>query len=80
MAYSVVHALPRITPTPVLVGIGSRDTNGAVEYTMRHYAKISEPKEYVVVDADHYEMVTDGKARDELHKKEVEFLKRTLCA
>jgi hypothetical protein len=44
--------------------------------TMRWYAQLSEPKEYALVDADHYQLM--GHARDVLHPKEVAFLKKWL--
>ena len=80
VSYNAMHALPRVAPTPVLIGVGIRDTNGAAEMTLRHYAQISEPKELCIVDADHYQLVNEGKPREELHKREIAFLKKTLCA
>lgn len=45
---------------------------------MSHYSLLSEPKEYILVDADHYELVS--RARTVLHKKELAFLEKTICA
>jgi fermentation-respiration switch protein FrsA (DUF1100 family) len=68
--------LETITPTPVFFGIATRDTNSPPDMSMRWYAKLSEPKEVAIVDADHYELMSHG--RDILHPKEVAFLKRSL--
>ncbi|OAL34216.1 hypothetical protein AYO20_06471 [Fonsecaea nubica] len=76
-ALPVPH-LDNLTPTPILFEVASRDTNCPPDMCMRWYAKLSEPKEVVLVDADHYELM--GPARDILHPKEVSFLKRTICS
>lgn len=73
-------SLPYIGPTPVLVVVASRDTNGDPNMTLRHYGMISEPKELCVVDSDHYQMVVDGPVRGIVNKREIDFLRRTLCA
>ncbi|KIW31368.1 uncharacterized protein PV07_03021 [Cladophialophora immunda] len=73
-----VSHLDNLTPTPALFEVASRDTNSPPDMTMRWYAKLSEPKDLVLVDADHYELM--GSARDILHPKEVAFLKRTICS
>jgi fermentation-respiration switch protein FrsA (DUF1100 family) len=70
--------LKNLTPTPVFVGVATRDTNTPPDLMMKHFAKLSEPKEYVMVDSDHYEMI--GPAREVLHPREVAFLKRTICS
>ncbi|EXJ71627.1 uncharacterized protein A1O5_05435 [Cladophialophora psammophila CBS 110553] len=77
MALPISH-LDDLTPTPVLLEAATRDTNSPPDMTMRWYAKLSEPKELVLVDADHYELM--GSARNILHPKEVAFLKRTVCS
>lgn len=69
--------LKTLSPTPVFFGVATRDTNGPPDMVMRQYNKLSEPKEYVIVDADHYQLM--GPAREILHAREIAFLKRTLC-
>lgn len=66
-----------LTPTPVFFGIATRDTNSPVDMVMRWYAQVSEPKEYALVDADHYQLM--GEARKMLDVREVAFLKKWLC-
>ena len=70
--------LDSLTPTPVFVGVATRDTNSPPDMTMRWYAKISEPKEMAFVNAHHYELM--GAARDVLHPKEVAFLEKWICS
>ncbi|KAK5557596.1 hypothetical protein LTR46_004624 [Exophiala xenobiotica] len=75
--YSTAMAhLENLCPTPVFFGVASRDTNSPADMVMKQYNKLSEPKEYALVDADHYELM--GKARGVLHPKEVAFLKKWL--
>jgi cephalosporin-C deacetylase-like acetyl esterase len=69
--------LEHITPTPVFMAINTRDTNTPPDVGMRAYAKLSEPKELCIVEANHYEML--GSALDSWHEKQVAFLQRTLC-
>ena len=73
-----VSHLENVSPTPVFWGVATRDTNCPPDMVMRQFGKLSEPKEVVIVDADHYELM--GSARDVLHQKEVAFLKRTICS
>ena len=70
--------LKTLTPTPILYGVGTRDTNCPPDLALRHFGELSEPKELVIVDADHYEILSVG--REVLHPREVAFLKRTLLA
>ena len=75
--YSTAMAhLENLCPTPVFFGVASRDTNSPADMVMRQYNKLSEPKEYAIVDADHYELM--GKGREVLHPKEAAFLKKWL--
>ena len=69
--------LEHITPTPVFMAINTRDTNTPPDIGMRAFAKLSEPKELCIVEANHYEML--GSSLDSWHEKQVAFLKRTLC-
>lgn len=73
-------SLPYIGPTPVLVVVATRDTNGDPNMLLRHYGLISDPKELCVVESDHYQLVGDGPEREIVNKREIDFLKRTLCA
>ncbi|KIW18371.1 hypothetical protein PV08_02659 [Exophiala spinifera] len=68
--------LGKMSPTPVFFGVAARDTNSPPDMVMKQYQKLTEPKEYAIVDADHYELM--GKARDILHPREVAFLKKWL--
>lgn len=68
--------LANITPTPVFFGVAIRDTNSPPDQVMKQYGKLTEPKEYAIVDCNHYELV--DKAREVLHPKEVAFLKKWL--
>ncbi|KAK4942103.1 hypothetical protein LTR10_018139 [Elasticomyces elasticus] len=72
-----VPFLDILTPTPVFFGAATRDTNGPLDMVMRWYAQVSEPKEYAMVDADHYQLM--GEAREILNVREVAFLKKWLC-
>lgn len=74
-AFPMAH-LGTLTPTPVFLGVGTRDTNCPIDMGMQHYRLLSDPKEYAIVDADHYELM--GPAREILHPKEVAFLKKWL--
>lgn len=71
--------LKNVTPTPVFFGVATRDTNCPIDLAMRDFGMLSEPKEFAIVDADHYELMT-GKARELLYSKEIAFLKRTVLA
>ncbi|OAP54279.1 hypothetical protein AYL99_11380 [Fonsecaea erecta] len=59
-----ISHLDKVTPTPVLFEVGARDTNSPPDMSMRWYAKLSEPKEVVLVDADHYQLMVDGKFQE----------------
>ena len=69
--------LEHTTPTPVFMAINTRDTNTPPDIGMRAFAKLSEPKELCIVEANHYEML--GSSLDSWHEKQVAFLKRMLC-
>ena len=73
-----VSHLENLSPTPVFWGVGTRDTNCPPDMVMSQFGRLSEPKEVVIVDADHYELL--GSARCMLHQREVAFLKRTICS
>lgn len=66
-----------ITPTPVFYAVNTKDTNTPPDMGMRAYGKLSEPKEFCLLDGDHYEML--GKNLDFLLTRQIAFLKRTLC-
>ncbi|KAI1629453.1 Alpha/Beta hydrolase protein [Exophiala viscosa] len=66
-----------LTPTPVFFGVATRDTNTPPDMVMRWYGQVSEPKEYAIVDADHYQLM--GESREVLDVREVAFLKKGLC-
>ncbi len=68
--------LENVTPTPVLYVVAAKDTNSPPDMGGRWFARLSEPKEYVLLDVDHYELM--GVGRQTLHPKEVAFLKRSL--
>lgn len=70
--------LENLTPTPIFFGVATRDTNGPPDMVMRQFGKLSEPKEYLIVDADHHELMSS--AREILHPREVAFLKRSICS
>lgn len=73
-----LSSLSHVTPTPILMGVALKDTNGEPDMTLRHYSMMHEPKELCLVDSDHYGFVSPGNTRDILQKKEVEFLKKYL--
>ena len=73
-----VPYLDVLTPTPVFFGVATRDTNTPPDMVMRWYGQVSEPKEYAIVDADHYQLMGD-EVRKTLDPREVAFLKRWLC-
>ncbi|EXJ86164.1 hypothetical protein A1O1_06534 [Capronia coronata CBS 617.96] len=70
--------LKTLCPTPVFFGVATRDTNSPPDMVMAQYHQISEPKEFVMVDADHYQLM--GSARELLHLRETAFLKSVLCS
>lgn len=76
--YSLAPAFAdRIYPTPALVVVCNRDTAAPSEVTMECYDKMREPKELMILDADHFDVF--DKCLDESVAKQIEFLGKTLC-
>ncbi|KIW82969.1 hypothetical protein Z517_02212 [Fonsecaea pedrosoi CBS 271.37] len=65
-----LSSLSHVTPTPILMGVALKDTNGEPDMTLRHYSMMHEPKELCLVDSNHYGFVSPGNTRDILQKKE----------
>ena len=67
----------RIFPTPVLMVVSNRDSVVPSDIALQCYAKLSEPKELLIVDGDHFDALDS--CLDEAVNKQVNFLRGTLC-
>jgi hypothetical protein len=56
LEYNVSVVLPRISPTPVLMVLGEKDTLIPIDMAMKGYERLREPKGLCVVDCGHFEL------------------------
>lgn len=75
-AYNLtISHIEHITPTPLMMAVATRDTNCPPDLTLKAYRMACEPKELLVEDADHYNLLDSPK----VVKAEIDFLRKTLC-
>jgi fermentation-respiration switch protein FrsA (DUF1100 family) len=77
--YDPSSHIAHIAPTPLLMTVASNDCLTPTDLALKAYAKALEPKELHIIPGGHF----DGYSGPNFEKnagKQVEFLKRTLCA